>query len=261
MMSNEHSRIVEIRNVTAGYGRDVVLKNVSLDIYDDDFIGIIGPNGGGKTTFLKLLIGQVKPFSGEVSYSTSGKQLPIGYLPQAGMLDKNFPITVMEVVLSGLLSQKGLTGRYSKAQRQLANDYLRKTGIEALKHRPIGELSGGQLQRTLLCRALISEPKLLILDEPNTYVDTNFEGELYEILKELNQRMAIIIVSHDLGTITSYVKTIACVNRTLFYHKSNQLSTELLAAYNCPIQIIAHGPVPHTVLLEHEHHADNNLTE
>lgn len=251
-MSNGHSKIVEVRNVTTGYGHDVVLNNVSLDIYDDDFIGIIGPNGGGKTTFLKLLIGQIKPYSGEVNYFARGNQLPVGYLPQAGMLDKNFPITVMEVVLSGLLSQKGLTGRYSKAQRQQAYDYLKRTGIEGLKNRPIGELSGGQLQRTLLCRALISEPKLLILDEPNTYVDSHFEAELYEILKELNQRMAIIIVSHDLGTITSYVKTIACINRTLFYHKSNQISNELLAAYSCPIQILAHGPVPHTVLLEHD---------
>lgn len=250
--------ILQVNDATVGYGKDVILRNVSLEIFENDFIGIIGPNGGGKTTLLKMLIGQLKPFSGEVKYFTNGAASPFGYLPQAGQIDKNFPITVIEVVLSGLLANQGLFGRYGGKQKRNAIEYLKMAGIEHLQNKSIGELSGGQLQRTLLCRALISDPSLLILDEPNTYVDSKFEGELYELLRELNKRMAIIMVSHDIGTITSYVKTIACVNGSLFYHKSNQISSQQLAAYNCPIQIIAHGPVPHTVLLEHnhEHHGE-----
>lgn len=257
-MSQNSKLILKVSNVTVGYGKEVVLRNVSLDIFENDFIGIIGPNGGGKTTFLKLLIGQLKPFAGEVNYYTKGGGSFFGYLPQAGQIDKNFPITVMEVVLSGLLASEGLFGRYGRKHKRSAIEYMRMAGVEHLKSKSIGELSGGQLQRTLLCRALISNPKLLILDEPNTYVDNKFEGELYELLRKLNERMAIVMVSHDIGTITSYVKTIACVNRSLFYHRSNQISTEQLAAYNCPIQIIAHGPVPHTVLLDHkhDHHAE-----
>ncbi|MGE0078518.1 MAG: metal ABC transporter ATP-binding protein [Bacteroidales bacterium] len=252
-MSQDSKLILKVSDVTVGYGKEVILRNVSLDISENDFIGIIGPNGGGKTTFLKLLIGQLKPFAGKVNYYTNGGGSLFGYLPQAGQIDKNFPITVMEVVLSGLLANEGLFGRYGRKHKKSAIEYMQIAGIEHLKSKSIGELSGGQLQRVLLCRALISNPKLLILDEPNTYVDNKFEGELYELLRKLNERMAIVMVSHDIGTITSYVKSIACINGSLFYHKSNQISTQQLAAYNCPIQIIAHGPVPHTVLLEHNH--------
>ena len=243
-------KLVSVKNVTAGYDNKVVLTNVSLDIYANNFIGIIGPNGGGKTTFLRLLTGEIKPFSGSISFKND---MSIGYLPQASQIDKKFPISVTEVVLSGLIGKQGLFGRYGKNEKQLALEYLKIAGIENLGKKNIGELSGGQLQRTLLCRALISQPQLLILDEPNTYVDNKFEGERYELLNKLNQKMAIVIVSHDLGTITSYVKTIACINKTLFYHESNQITSEQLASYNCPIQVIAHGPIPHTVLLEHNH--------
>jgi zinc transport system ATP-binding protein len=117
----------------------------------------------------------------------------------------------------------------------------------------IGELSGGQMQKVLLARAIVASPRLLILDEPNTFVDNKFEGELYEILVQLNKDMGIIIVSHDIGTISTYIKTIACVNRGLHYHKSNQISEEQLASYNCPIKLITHGEVPHTVLKKHNH--------
>lgn len=247
----EPEKLIEVTNVTTGYGKNVVLRNISLTIFQNDFIGIIGPNGGGKTTLIKLLIGQLKPFSGEVIYHTKGNGSLIGYLPQASQVDKNFPISVKEVVLSGLLEKKGIFGGYSREQKLVASKLMQQVGIDHLQNKSIGQLSGGQLQRALLCRALISEPQVLILDEPNTYVDSNFEGELYEMLRKLNDRMAVVMVSHDLGTITSYVKTIACVNGTLFYHQSNQITNEQLAAYNCPIQIIAHGPVPHTVLLDH----------
>ena len=250
-MTNKSEKLIEVVNVTAGYGNNIVLRNVSLTVYRNDFIGIIGPNGGGKTTLIRLLIGQLKPFSGEVIFYTKVNGSLIGYLPQISHIDKSFPISVHEVVLSGLLEKKGLFGGYSRDQKETAFNLMKQVGIEHLKDKNIGQLSGGQLQRTLLCRALVAEPQVLILDEPNTYVDSSFEGELYEMLRKLNDRMAIVMVSHDLGTITSYVKTIACVNSTLFYHPSNQITNEQLAAYNCPIQLIAHGPVPHTVLLDH----------
>ncbi|MDP4290655.1 MAG: ATP-binding cassette domain-containing protein, partial [Bacteroidota bacterium] len=151
-----------------------------------------------------------------------------------------------------LMSKNHFITGFNKVIKKKADELLEQTGIAHLRKRPIGELSGGQLQRVFLCRALIASPRLLILDEPSSYVDNKFEKELYGILHDLNQNMAIIMVSHDVGTITSYVKTIACVNRQLHYHHSNIITEEQLADYNCPIQIISHGDVPHTVL-EHHH--------
>ena len=175
----------------------------------------------------------------------------IGYLPQVSDIVKSFPISVCEVVLSGLQARKRLFGRYSAADKAKALQLLDLCGIESIARRPIGELSGGQLQRTLLCRALISDPKVLILDEPANFVDNKFETELYAILRQLNDRMAIIMVSHDLGTITSHVKSIVCVNRHVHRHNSNVITPEQLHNYDCPIQIVSHGTVPHTVLEEH----------
>jgi zinc transport system ATP-binding protein len=245
-------KILEISSASVGYNEDIILKDVNLDIFDNDFIGVIGPNGGGKTTLLKLLLGELKPIKGNVIYyPASSNETLFGYLPQSVNIDKKFPITVLEVVLSGLMSKKGMAGRYTASDKKLALEMLDKIGIAHLRNSTIGELSGGQLQRAFLSRALVSHPRLLILDEPNTFVDNKFEKELYELLKELNKDMAIVMVSHDLGTITSHVKTIACVNRNLHYHPSNSITSEQLAAYDCPIQIIAHGPVPHTVLGKH----------
>ena len=200
-------------------------------------------------TILKAL-----PYSGEVQYSPvigSDGYRAIGYLPQVSDIDKSFPISVCEVVLSGLQDRKRLFGRYSAADKAKALQLLDLCGIESIARRPIGELSGGQLQRTLLCRALISDPKVLILDEPANFVDNKFEKELYAILRQLNDRMAIIMVSHDLGTITSHVKSIVCVNRHVHRHNSNVITPEQLHNYDCPIQIVSHGTVPHTVLEEH----------
>jgi len=249
------SKIVELKSVFAGYNDEVILKDVSLEICDDDFIGIIGPNGGGKTTLLNVVLGLIKPFKGSVEFFNNEKSLnnKIGYLPQTNKIDRKFPITVKDVVLSGLLYGNALFGSYSKSQKQKATETLKRVGICDLKEMTIGELSGGQMQKVLLARAIVSSPRLLILDEPNTFVDNQFEGELYEILRQLNEEMAVVMVSHDVGTIASYVKTIACVNRNLHYHKSNIISEEQLASYNCPIKLITHGEVPHTVLKKHNH--------
>ena len=246
--------LISLKDVSVGYDdRQKVLDHVNLDILPNDFIGVIGPNGGGKTTLVKTIL-KALPYSGEVQYSPvigSDGYRAIGYLPQVSDIDKSFPISVCEVVLSGLQARKRLFGRYSAADKAKALQLLDLCGIESIARRPIGELSGGQLQRTLLCRALISDPKVLILDEPANFVDNKFEKELSAILRQLNDRMAIIMVSHDLGTITSHVKSIVCVNRHVHRHNSNVITPEQLHNYDCPIQIVSHGTVPHTVLEEH----------
>ncbi len=247
-------KILEIRNVEAGYEGKVALQNVNLDVYSDDFIGVVGPNGGGKTTFLKVILGMLKPYRGTVKFisgNTKERIREIGYLPQYIKIDDKFPISVFDIVLSGLTPGRKLFFRYSKKDKQEVCDMLDKMGIQHLKNKTIGELSGGQMQRVFLSRAIISSPKLLVLDEPNTFVDNQFEGELYELLQSLNKEMAIILVTHDLGIITPYVKTIACINKEFHYHKSNKITEKQLSAYNCPIQLITHGKIPHTVLKEH----------
>lgn len=247
--------LVEIRNLSAGYGQNIVLRDVNLSIQQFDFVGVIGPNGGGKTTLLKALLGLLSPISGEINFSesmTEGNSHRIGYLPQINNIDRKFPVTVFDVVRSGLMSRKRLTGRYTSTENDRANDLMEEMGISAIRMKAIGELSGGQIQRALLCRALVNNPKLLILDEPNTYVDNRFERELYEKLKVLNDKLAILLVSHDLGTISTYVKSYACVNGSLHYHSGNKVTPELLKSYECPIQIISHGEIPHTVLYNHK---------
>ena len=249
------SLILEIKNLNAGYDNSLVLKNIDFQVQNNDFIGIIGPNGGGKTTLLKTILGIIKPYSGSITYHFPDKSRDfrkyIGYLPQQNLIDKKFPISVREVVLSGLTTQKPLIFRFSGSDKKKADELIEKSGLKSISSNPVGELSGGQLQRVFLARAVISNPCLLILDEPGTYVDNRSEFELYETLKELNKEIAIMLVSHDLGTISSYIKTIACVNGNLHYHPSNEINEEELNVYNCPVEIIAHGPVPHRVLHEH----------
>ena len=246
--------LVEIRNLSAGYGQNMVLQDINLSIQKFDFIGVIGPNGGGKTTLLKAILGLLPPMAGEIVFEasmTEGSIHRIGYLPQINNIDRKFPVTVYDVVRSGLMSRKRLTGRFSKEENERADYLIDEMGISLIRKKAIGELSGGQIQRALLCRALVNDPKLLILDEPNTYVDNRFERELYEKLKVLNDKLAILLVSHDLGTISSYVKSYACVNSSLHYHPGNELTPELLKSYECPIQILSHGDIPHTVLHKH----------
>lgn len=251
------ANLIEIDSLSVAYDQNKVLREVSLNINEDDFIGIIGPNGGGKTTLLKAILGLIPISSGEIRYSPLLKEKGrhIGYLSQINRFDNRFPITVSEVVLSGWSSGHNWFSRYSQAQKERARNILHELDLNELSDKPIGELSGGQMQRVFLGRAIISEPKLLILDEPGTYVDNKFESELYEMLRELNRRMAILLVSHDVGTISTYVKSIACVNRTLNFHPSNIITPEQLSSYNCPIQMITHGEVPHTVLGQHKHNA------
>ena len=245
--------LIKIENLTVAYDKVPVLENVDLEIRENDFLGVIGPNGGGKTTLLKAILGLKKPESGKIHFAKemSGRKKPIGYLPQVRHIDRKFPITVFDVVLSGGIMQNRQNAK--SVAKDKAEALLEEMGVAGIRNKAIGELSGGQMQRVFLCRALLSDPKLLILDEPDTFVDNRFEGELYEKLEKLNEELAILLVSHDVGTITSCVKSIACVNKYLHYHPSNVISQEQLANYNCPIQIISHGEIPHTVLKHHHH--------
>lgn len=248
--------LIHIQDVSAGYNRETVLENIQLKIFPGDFLGVIGPNGSGKTTLLKLILGLIPCRTGTIRYTfsdSSGVYSNIGYLPQIAVFDSKFPITVLETVLGGMTRQRGLFRYFSKNDRQNARALLEKMGIPHLRHRHIGELSGGELQRTFLARALIASPRVLLLDEPDTFVDTAFSNSFYDLLREINKDTAVILVSHDLGMISSYVKSIACVNRTLFYHDSSEITQELLEGYHCPIDLITHGHLPHRVLKQHQH--------
>lgn len=268
--------LIEIKNLSAGYDSRTVLRNVNLTVYDRDFLGIIGPNGGGKTTLIKCILGLLKPTAGEIlyrvttppnngpapldnsianpQYSTLNSQFSMGYLPQYNSIDRKFPITVAEVILSGLSSQKSLISRFTAAHREKARQVIARMGLEGLEERAIGALSGGQLQRALLGRAIISDPQLVVLDEPSTYIDKRFEARLYELLAEINHDCAIILVSHDIGTVLQQVKSIACVNETLDYHPDTGVSEEWLERnFNCPIELLGHGALPHRILAEHKH--------
>lgn len=248
------SALVTLCGVTVSYPSGVAIQDAHLDIYSDDFVGIIGPNGGGKTTLIKAILGSVD-YSGEIDYAPElyrGSERLIGYMSQQSNFDRAFPISVIEVVMSGLQGEKGFSFRYTKAERMKAIELLESCGIADIATKQIGEISGGQMQRALLCRAIISEPKLLILDEPTNFVDNNFEKELYALLRELNSKMAIVMVSHDIGTITSTVKSIVCVNKSVHRHDSNIITQEQLDNYHCPIQIVSHGHIPHTVLAHHD---------
>jgi zinc transport system ATP-binding protein len=212
------NKLIEIKNVTAAYGAKTVLRNITVDLYEGDFLGIIGPNGGGKTTLLKIILGLLPAASGSVHFYREGKEAPflkIGYLPQINQIDKKFPISVSEVIASGLVSEKRLFRTFNARQQERIHDMIRQMGLEDLSTRPIGELSGGQLQRVLLGRSIVSSPEVLILDEPSSYVDKRFESHFYHLLEEINKESAIILVSHDIGAVLPLVKNIACVNETL----------------------------------------------
>ena len=248
-------KLIEIKDITALYDIKPVLRCVSLDVWKYDFLGIIGPNGGGKTTLLKIILGLMKPVSGEIYFFENEKHVPslkIGYLPQINPIDKRFPISVYEVISSGLAGEKPLFKDFTSLQKEHVNELIVEMGLEKFARRAIGELSGGQLQRTLLARAVVSNPQLLILDEPNTYVDKKFESQFYELLGEINKNTSIILVSHDIGTLLPMVKNIACVNETLHYHSGTDATDEWISkAYSCPIEIIGHGDLPHRVLKKH----------
>jgi zinc transport system ATP-binding protein len=246
------ARLFEMHSLSASYGGNLVLENVDFSVQENDFIGVIGPNGGGKTTLLKVILGQLKPVSGKLVFNNDlVKSNNIGYLPQISTGDLNYPVTVTDIILSGLMIRKGVISTMSSEDKRRAAMVIEELGLKDMARSALSELSGGQLQRVFLGRALIGNPRLLLLDEPGNFVDLSFESDFYEKLKELNGRMAILMVSHDVGIISSHIKSFACINRRLHYHPSHEITNDDLLAYGCPIQLITHGDVPHTVLKTH----------
>jgi len=245
--------LFEMYSLSASYGANLVLQDVNFKVNENDFIGVIGPNGGGKTTLLRVILGLVKPITGKMVFNyelLNGNS--IGYLPQMSTGDINYPVTVTDIILSGLMIRKGIISRMSASDKKKAENVIDELGLSGMSESTLNELSGGQMQRVFLARAIIGNPRLLLLDEPGNFVDTTFENDFYEKLKDLNKRMAILMVSHDVGTISSHIKSFACVNRSLHYHPSPEITNEDLLAYGCPIQLVTHGDVPHTVLKYHQ---------
>ncbi|MCD6325108.1 ABC transporter ATP-binding protein [Candidatus Bathyarchaeota archaeon] len=251
-MNNE---VIRLEDVWVKYGDLTVLEEINLSVQNLDFLGIIGPNGGGKTTLLKVILGLIKPARGKVKVlgaSPEKSRRFVGYVPQITQFDREFPVAVLDVVLMGRLGRKGFLGKYTDEDKKVAYEALESVEMLEFKDRQVGKLSGGQLQRVLLARALAADPRILLLDEPTASVDEPTKTELYELLKNLNRKITIILVSHDIGVISSHVDKIACLNKRLFYHGSKEIERETIEkTYQCPIDLIAHG-VPHRVLRKHK---------
>jgi zinc transport system ATP-binding protein len=243
------SNIISIKNVSKSFNNNLVLDTISMNVRENDFIGVIGPNGGGKTTLIRLILGLITPDKGEITMQTNLINA-IGYLPQKNNFDISYPITIQDVVLSGFVKDKFRT-HISRKQKSQAQELLEKFELSEFANRTIAEVSGGQLQKALLARAVVSKPKLLILDEPDTYIDSSFEHEMYEILQELNKELAILLVSHDMGMISGNVKAIACINKKLHYHADGKVCGTAMEMYGCSVDILAHQNVNKRILNSH----------
>ncbi len=246
--------IIELKNVVFSYNHHAILKDVNMKVYANDFIAVIGPNGGGKTTLLKIMLGLLPVGHGSVRiYGQKPQNVShrIGYVPQNVHANKNFPISVMDVVLMGCLRSGRIWTHPTKMDRNSAQEALEKMEMLKYHKRRIGELSGGQRQRVFIARALAGKPEILFFDEPTASVDTHGQTELYSLLKDLNKNVTILVVSHDLMVVSSYVKTVICVNQCVHQHDAAEMTQEMLdMAYQCPVELIAHG-LPHRVLGDH----------
>jgi len=237
---------VELENVSFAYTKENVLEKVNLQISQGDFASIVGPNAGGKTTLLMLLLGLLKPCTGKVKVlgkSPKKVRLRIGYMPQHIRLDLHFPITVMEIVLMGRLG-KSLGVRYSKKDIKAALSALLQVNLVNFKDSLFIELSGGQMQRVLIARALCCNPDILMLDEPTSNIDAENEEALFEILKQLNKTMTILMVSHDIGFVSQFVKSVICVNRKVVVHPTSQVNGTLIKnIYGGDIRMVRHDHI------------------
>lgn len=235
---NQPLPAVAIRSLSVRYENTSALTDISFSVADGDYLGIIGPNGGGKTTLLKSILGLIPVEVGHIEVyghePGTAKKL-IGYVPQITMLNHRFPITVRQVVLTGKLPEGlPLLHRYTIEDRKRADELLHQVGIAHLADRQIGQLSGGEFQRMLIARALAVEPKLLLLDEPTASVDPRSRTQIFELLQELNRRMTIILVTHDLMAVSSYVTSMACINTQLVYHGASEINDTILEQlYGC----------------------------
>lgn len=240
--------VIELKSVWFSYNGSPALENVNLSVEQRDFLSVVGPNGGGKTTMLRLILGLIKPSRGEVrvfGVSPVKARPRIGYMPQNTSLDPLFPVSVMDVVLMGRLGTGGgHCGFFRKEDREAAEDSLKKVELFDVRHRPFSELSGGQSQRVLIARALVSRPELLLLDEPTANVDVAVGTEFYDLLHQFNKTMTIVLVTHDLGFVSKYVKNVACVNRRVVGHPTCDISGEMInEIYGTDVHVIRHDTV------------------
>ncbi|MFN0136829.1 MAG: metal ABC transporter ATP-binding protein [Phycisphaerae bacterium] len=239
-----HEPVIELQGVTFAYDATPVLRGASLLIPGGDFACFVGPNGGGKTTLLKLVLGLIEPREGSVrvlGVEPKAARRRIGYMPQHAHLDPSFPVTAMDVVLMGRLGCGLPFGRYGKRDREIAAKALADVNLSDMHARSYAAMSGGQRQRVLIARALASEPDLLLLDEPTANLDINVEEQLYALLRELNQRLTIVMVSHDLGFVSKHVKTAVCVNRTVHTHAVGDLTGDVIQnLYGREIKLVQH---------------------
>jgi zinc transport system ATP-binding protein len=247
--------LVEVRDVTFGYGQEVVLDHVHLDVQPNDFLAVIGPNGGGKTTLLKVMLGLLRPWSGEVVWNlpAGDSRGHLGYVPQFSTFDKDFPLRIQDMVLMGRLGRRSLLRPYDREDRAAADRALERLGLRGVARAHVSEVSGGQLQRALIARALVADPAILFLDEPTASIDAESRETLRDLLEDLNRSIPIVVVTHDVTSLASMVRRIACINRKLFYHGDPELSLEVMEeVYGCPVELVTHG-VPHRVLHHHHH--------
>jgi zinc transport system ATP-binding protein len=247
--------IIDVSGVWFSFNGQPILQDVHLKVPRGDFLIVIGPNGGGKTTLLKLMLGLLEPTRGTVRVFGQPPRKAahrIGYVPQNVHINKTFPVSVLDVVLMGRVRSGRGWSAHSLQDRSAAQAVMEQLGVWAHRRRRIGELSGGELQRVFIARALVSAPEVLFLDEAMASIDSQSRGEFYEALTELNRTVTIVAVSHDMMILSSHVKSVACVNRDLHYHDSGEITQEMLdATYRCPVDLVAHG-VPHRVLCQHE---------
>jgi len=253
--------IVQIQNVWFAYNGKTVLQDVCLNIQQGDFIAMIGPNGGGKTTLLKLMLGLLRPDQGSIKVlggQTEKASHHIGYVPQDVHINRSFPITAIDVVLMGKLRPDKRWTLSSAQDRREALGALERMEIADCANSKIDALSGGQRQRVFIARALVAQPKILLLDEPTASIDARGQVEFYRLLKVLNKDITILVVSHDLVAISTHVKSVACVNKRLHYHNQAEITGEMLEEMYpcvdeevCPVELVAHG-LPHRVLKHHQ---------
>lgn len=251
MSESTASPIVTIDDVSFSYNGEPALQDITLSIQQGDFTAIIGPNGGGKTTLLKLILGLLTPDKGviRVMGRPAIQAAPdIGYVPQNVHINENFPITALDVVLMGMLSPRRRWRRYKTRDRQDAMAALERLEVGHLAEKKIGDLSGGQRQRIFIARAMVTRPRLMLLDEPTASLDTKGQADFFKMLHTLNKEVTILVVSHDLLVISRYVKSVACVNKHLHYHNHAEITGEMLESmYSCtveevcPVEIVAHS--------------------
>ena len=245
--------VIDVRRVDFAYNGQPVLEGATFQVEAGEFLALIGPNGGGKTTLLKLMLGLLSPDRGEIrvfDHPPRKANRRVGYVPQNVHVNKEFPITAIDVVLMGCRRPGAGRRHLSAKDRQAALAALDRVGMAALAPRRIGALSGGQRQRVFIARALVDDPELLFLDEPTASIDAQGQSEFYEQLRRLNRTVTIILVSHDFMILSSYVKSVACVNRRVHYHPHAEITGAMLDMYQCPVELVAHG-LPHRVLPEH----------